>query len=109
MQKNDLVEMIRRTGKRLHFAHLRNTKRDKYGNFFEDDHLAGDTDMFAVVKEMLKIQQEIEDAIPFRPDHGHQMMDDMNKITNPGYSAIGRMKGLAELRGLMLGIERSEK
>ncbi|MGN6618518.1 MAG: mannonate dehydratase [Ilyomonas sp.] len=104
---NDLVAMIRRVDKRLHFAHLRNTKRDAFGNFFEDDHLAGDTDMYAVVKEMLKIQQEVDGPIPFRPDHGHQMMDDMQKNNNPGYSGIGRMKGLSELRGLMLGISRS--
>lgn len=104
---NDLIAMIQSVNTRLHFAHLRNTKRDEYGNFFEDDHLAGDTDMFAVVKQMLKIQQQVEEPIPFRPDHGHQMMDDLNKNNNPGYSGIGRMKGLSELRGLMAGVSRS--
>jgi mannonate dehydratase len=101
------VEIVRRIDERLHFVHLRNTKRDEFGNFYEADHLGGDTDMYAVVKEILRIQQKAGAPIPFRPDHGHVMLDDMNKITNPGYSCIGRMRGLAELRGLMLGIHRS--
>ena len=105
---NNLPEILRRIDRRLHFVHLRNTKRDEFGNFYEADHLGGDTDMYEVVKEVLKIQQRKEEAIPFRPDHGHVMLDDMNKITNPGYSCIGRMRGLAELRGLMLGISRNE-
>ena len=104
---NNLPAMIKTVGKRLHFAHLRNTKRDAFGNFFEDNHLDGDTDIYAVVKEMLAIQEQTVEPIPFRPDHGHQMMDDLNKTTNPGYSGIGRMRGLSELRGLMLGISRS--
>ncbi len=105
--KNNLVEMIKQINTRIHFVHLRNTKRDEYGNFYEADHLNGDTDMYATVKEILAIQQNMDTSIPFRPDHGHVMLDDENKQTNPGYSCIGRMRGLAELRGLMLGISRA--
>lgn len=104
---NDLISIMRNIGTRLHFVHLRNTKRDEDGNFYEADHLNGDTDMYQVLKEILAIQRLVSAPIPFRPDHGHQMMDDLNKITNPGYSCIGRMKGLAELRGLQLGLHRS--
>ena len=104
---NNLPTMVKALGSRIHFTHLRNTKRDADGNFFEDDHLSGDTDMYAVMKELLLIQKELHHQICFRPDHGHQMLDDLNKVTNPGYSAIGRLRGLAELRGLQLGILRS--
>jgi mannonate dehydratase len=110
---NDLPGIVSRLGEHIHFLHLRNVQREADGSFYEADHLGGSNDMYAIMKNLILEQKKRvangrEDiAIPMRPDHGHKILDDFNYDTYPGYSVIGRLKGLAELRGLEMGIKGS--
>ncbi len=106
---NNLTEMVREFGERIHFIHLRNTQREEYGSFHESQHLNGSIDMYDVINAIMDVSEARNESIAMRPDHGHQILDDLKKRANPGYSAIGRLKGLAELRGLELGIYRARQ
>lgn len=113
---NDLPGMMTRLGDRVHFLHLRNVRRDTgdiRGSFYEDEHLGGDTDMVALVAAVLaeearrRADGRADHSIPFRPDHGQDILDDLGRRTQPGYPAIGRLKGLAELRGVIAGLSQT--
>ncbi|RLJ79557.1 mannonate dehydratase [Pedobacter alluvionis] len=106
---NDLKGMIERLGNKIHFLHLRSVQREDNGNFYEANHLEGSADMIVLVTAIVKLMRAEDRSIYMRPDHGHQMLDDLDKNPYPGYSAIGRLKGLAELRGLELGISETLK
>ena len=111
---NDLPRMVEQFADRIHFVHLRNVTTEADGSFIEDDHLGGDADMVAICKRLLAEEARrralgrADHQIPFRPDHGHLLIDDQTKTVLPGYSAIGRLKGLAELRGVMAALQHSE-
>lgn len=109
---NDVPAVARRFAKHVHFAHLRNTKRDPDGSFYEADHLGGDTDMVGVIDALLaedaRRRKDGRPPIPFRPDHGHILLSDVGRRTHPGYTLIGRMKGLAELRGVIAALSRQQ-
>lgn len=104
---NDLPAMAAHFAPRIHFVHLRATKREDDGSFYESDHLDGDVDMVGVITALVaEDRKRGGNKIPFRPDHGHRMLDDLNKTVTPGYAGIGRLKGLGELRGIMRAVER---